>query len=281
MSDLMREALGEFSLPQANSNSSKVLTLDRRDLAGEEQLLERLRRLRLKDVALALEDQLGEPSLRSCRFVERLDQLLELEESQRARRSLRARLSRAQLRLPARLADLDYTHARGLDPELMASLAQGAWIKAGHNLLITGGVGVGKTFVACALGHQACRQGHRALYRRFYQLIISLAQARRQDRFSRALAALAKPDLLIVDDWAQDHLDREQSQDLLEVIDARHGRKSTLVVSRLGAPAWQGRLGDALFTRALADRILPGALHLELAGPSLRSHYVGQENESA
>lgn len=240
--------------------------------------MEQLRRLRLSGMAAAFAQQLEQPELQALSFEERFSLLLDREITRREDRRLSRLLQLARLRQQACVEDIDYKHRRGLERSLMASLISGDWIRARHNLHLTGPTGTGKSWLACALGHQACRQGLSVRYERVPRLLDTLRIARGDGSYHKRLLALAKADLLILDDFGLKPLTQAERLDLLELVDDRHGRRSTLVTSQLPIAHWHAYLGeDPTVADALLDRLLSAAHRLELKGDSMRRRE--KENE--
>jgi DNA replication protein DnaC len=232
--------------------------------------LAKLHTLRLSGMAIALEEQQNLPDIEALPFADRLGLLIDREETERQNRLLKSRLSRARLRQSACLEDLDYQTPRGLDRHLMIELATGQWLREHLNLLITGPAGIGKSWIACALAHQACRYGFTALYLRLPRLIEELALARAEGTYAKRLAQLARIDLITLDDWGLIPLTAEARRDLLELLDDRHQRKSTLVTSQLPVEHWHDYLGDPTLADAILDRLVHGSYRLNLRGESMR-----------
>lgn len=190
-------------------------------------------------MARALEEQWTLPASHSLSFDERLGLLLDRELAWRDDKRLERLRKQAKLKYAsACLEDLDRRRGRTLDERLIATLASGDWIRQRHNLLLTGPTGVGKTWFACALGHQACRQGYSALYLRTPRLLEQLRIAHGDGSFGRTLQQLAKVDVLILDDWGLAALEENARHDLLEVIDDRAGSRSTILTSQLPVEHW-------------------------------------------
>lgn len=217
-----------------------------------EQTVDRLRTLRLGAIADAYLAQQRDPSSASLSFDERLGMLVDAEQLARENRALTRRLKEAKLRLSqACLEDLEYT-GRKLDRALLRQLATCRWVAEHQNILITGPTGVGKTFLACALGQQACRQRHRVIYRRLPRLFPELTLAHGDGTYPIVLARFARVDVLILDDWGLVGLKDAQRQDLLEILDDRDGTRSTIITSQLPTDRWHEHLADP----TLADAIL-------------------------
>jgi DNA replication protein DnaC len=232
--------------------------------------LEKLHALRLTGMSLALQEQLQLPDMASLSFEERLGLLVDRELTDRENRRLQSRLRQAKLRQAATLEDLDYRAPRGLDKALLAGLATAQWIGEHHNVLITGATGVGKTWLACALAHAACRQGYRVQYLRLPRLWRELAIARGDGRYPKLLAALAKLDLLVLDDFGLAPLTDDHRRDFLELLEDRHGTRATVVTSQLPVEHWHEVIGEPTLADAILDRLVHNAYKIPLKGDSMR-----------
>lgn len=232
--------------------------------------LEKLQALRLNGMAAALAEQARQPAVETLRFEERLGLLVDRELTLRDDRRLGSRLRKARLKQQACLEDLDYRHARGLDRSLMMELANCQWTRKHLNILITGPTGVGKTWIACALAQKACREGYSAHYQRLPRLLEELPLAKGDGRYSKLLTALAKIDVLILDDWGLATLTAEQRRDLLEILEDRHEVRSTIVTSQLPLGKWHDIIGDPTLADAILDRLVHNAYRIELKGESMR-----------
>lgn len=232
--------------------------------------LDKLRALKLAGMARALEQQQTQRDIGTFSFEERLGLLLDQESTLREGKMLAARLSRAKLKLDATPEDVDFKTTRGLDKTVYMALMDTGWVTAHRNVLITGPTGVGKTYLACAIANQACRRGHTALYVRMTRLFPALALAKADGRYPRMLAQFAKVDVLLLDDWGLAPMTAEARHDLLEIIDDRHGRKSTIVTSQLPTDHWHEAIGDATLADAILDRLVHSAHILKLSGESQR-----------
>src|SRR3982751_1219962 len=231
---------------------------------------DRLRSLGLVAMAQALEEQRRQPDLESLGFEERLALLVEREATGREDRRLRARLKFAGLRHGGCIEDIDWRAARGLHRALFQRLAAGEWIDRHQGVHLTGPTGVGKTWLACALGHKACRDGRRVLYHRVPRLFEALALSRGDGRHARMLKALARGDLLILDDWGLSVLTQVEREDLLEILEDRHGRGSTIVTSQVPLAQWHAVIGSPTLADAILDRLVHNAHRIELQGESMR-----------
>jgi DNA replication protein DnaC len=196
--------------------------------------------------------------------------LLEREASLRRDKRLSARLRYAKLRQQACVEDIDYRTPRGLDRALFAKLVEGRWIDDHANLLICGPAGVGKSWLASALGNKACRDNRSVLYQRVPRVFAELALARGDGRHPRLLRALGRVDLLILDDWGLEPLDPGARHDLLEILEDRYGHRSTIVTSQLPVDRWHALIGDPTYADAVLDRLVHNAHRLDLSGDSLR-----------
>jgi DNA replication protein DnaC len=201
---------------------------------------------------------------------EGLGLLLDREMSYRHDKRLSARLRYAKLRHQAAVEDVDYRTPRGLDRALFQKLVAGDWIDAHDNLAICGPTGIGKSWLACALGHKACRDNRSALYQRIPKIFSELALARGDGRYARVLKTLARVDLLILDDWGLEPLNADARHDLLEILEERYGRRSTVVTSQLPVQQWHEVIGDPTYADAILDRLVHNAHRIELSGESLR-----------
>ncbi|OEU73795.1 MAG: AAA family ATPase, partial [Desulfuromonadales bacterium C00003107] len=190
-------------------------------------LLDKLTQLRLPGIRSGLEEQLQNPQYAELSFEDRLGLLVDLECTRRADNSLHRRIKTARFTLPATIEDLDLSPARGLDRGLILELAQGEWIRRHLNILVLGPTGAGKSYMACALGHAACRQGFSVRYQRTSRLLHEIMLSHADGSYPKLLTKLARVQLLIFDDWLRDPLTPSQARDLLEILDDRYGQSST------------------------------------------------------
>lgn len=232
--------------------------------------LQKLQELCLTGMLGAYREQLESTDYDSLCFDERFGLLVDREHTQRHNRRLKTRLTKARLRLSAAVEDIDYRHPRGLDKSLMLSLAACDWVRQRHNLILTGPTGAGKTYLACALGHKACREGFSVLYHRAARLFQDLALAKADGRYPKLIKALAKTDLLILDDWATALLTDENRRDMLEIMEDRYQRQSTLVAAQLPIEHWHQAIGDPTLSDAILDRLVHNAHKITLKGESMR-----------
>lgn len=239
-----------------------------------EQTLNTLRHLKLTGMAQALEEQRSQPATQTLAFEERLGLLLDREMASRDSRRLTRLLQLARLKHDATLEDLRVSAARGLDRILVGRLATGDWIRHGQALIVTGATGTGKTWLACALGHEACRQGLTVRYIRAPRLFEELRVSHGDGSFTRRLQQLAKVDLLILDDWGLSPLTGADRNDLLEILDDRAATRATAITSQMPIAHWHEYLGDPTLADAILDRILHSAHKIELKGESMRKMHT-------
>ncbi len=245
-----------------------------------EPTLARLQALRLTGMAAALEEQLGVPDVQSLSFEDRLALLLEREATEREDRRMRRLLKQAKFRLEATVEDLDFRSPRGLDRSLTLRLVGCEWIRAHQAVLIVGATGTGKTYLACAFGHSACRQALSTRYFRFSRLLGELALARGDGSYPKLLDRLQRTELLILDDFGLAPLTEVERRDLLEVLEDRYGRRATLVTSQLPLDHWHEVIGDPTFGDAILDRLVHQAHRITLKGPSMRKKESKKGNSS-
>jgi len=234
------------------------------------QTLETLRALNLTGMADAYEAQLHETDVQALSFDERLGLLVDREWSDRQTRRLVRRLQIARLPLPAAVEDIDYSVPRGLERSMIRMLAEGRWLQEHLNVILCGPTGAGKTYIASALGHAACRQSFSVRYYRVTRLVGDLLIAKADGSYPRLMRALAKTDLLVLDDWGLAPLSTGEARELLEVIDDRCTRRSTLVASQLPVDTWHSAIPDPSLADALLDRIVHTAHKIVLKGESMR-----------
>ena len=233
-------------------------------------ILDNLRSLRFFGMLSALEEQMKMPDIEKLSFEERLGLLVDREMIDRQNRRFKTRLSKAKLRQSACLEDIDFRHPRGLDKSLMMQLASGKWIKEANNVLIIGPTGVGKTYLACALAHKACQQDYSALYFRLPRLLQELDIAKGDGRYGKILKGFAKTNLLVIDDWGLKKFIKDQSHDVLEILEDRHRLRSTLITSQIPVDHWHEIVGDPTLADAILDRLVHNAYRINLKGESMR-----------
>ena len=232
-------------------------------------------------MATALCEQMTQTSAQSLPFEDRLGLLVEREITYRENRRLTRLLQLAQLKERAAFEDLDFRARRGLDRVQLTSLSSCDWIRRHQNLLIHGATGCGKTFLGCALAHQACRQGLSALYLRAPRLFDELSLCHADGSFRKRLAAIAKVDLVVIDDFAIAPIGPRERTDLLELLDDRVGTRSTLFTSQLPIEHWHEYIGDPTLADAILDRLLHSAHKIHLEGESMRKRAANNKSGTA
>jgi len=245
-------------------------------------LLDQLQKLRFNGMYKALQDQMQIADSQSMSFEERLGLMIDREITERENRRLQSLLRKAKLHQQAAIEDLDRQAPRGLDKRLMAQLTSMQWCRERLNLIITGPTGIGKSWIGCALGNNACRMGLSTRYFRLSRLFQAFQLARADGSWSKQLRELARTDLLILDDWGITPITDEGRRDLLEVFDDRFNIKSTLIASQLPVDHWHDYIGDSTLADAILDRLVHNSYRITLAGESLRKQHctLAQEKVS-
>lgn len=233
-------------------------------------LFDKLATLRLLGMLAALKELLNASDTQRLSFEERLGLMVDREICARENRQLASRLKKAKLRQSACVEDVDLRHRRGLDQALFMQLSQCAWIKEHQNVIIIGPTGVGKTYLACALAHKACREGYSALYFRLPRLLQDLALSKGDGRYTGLLKSIARTDLIVLDDWGLKGFSADQQHDLLEVLEDRHGLRSTLITSQLSTDHWHELITNSTVADAICDRLVHNAHRITLKGESMR-----------
>ena len=221
-------------------------------------------------MADAYAEQRDHPETHALSFEERLGLLVDREASDRESRRLTSRLRRARLRQSASVEDIDYAGTRGLEKAFVRTLARCDYIREHQNLLLIGATGTGKTYLACALAHKACLMGFTARYHRLSSLLTELEIAKADGRYAKLIRELAQTDLLILDDWGLAPVADHMRPVLLEVLDDRHGNRSTIVTSQLTIEHWHAAIGGATIADAILDRLVHNGHKIELEGDSMR-----------
>lgn len=237
-----------------------------------EPTTDKLKAMRLDAMAATWNEQRGKADVNRLAFDERFGLLVDAEWLHRENKRLDKALRDAKLRIgTACLEDIDYAATRELDKAQVRQLATCRWVAEHQNVLITGMTGTGKTYVACALAQQACRKGHRAIYRRASRLFSELALARADGSYTRLLTKLARADVLVLDDWAMAPITEPERRDLLEILEDRYGARSTIVTSQVPPKKWHAHISEPTHADAICDRLMHNAHRLVLKGPSRRS----------
>ncbi|MBJ6128447.1 IS21-like element helper ATPase IstB [Microvirga splendida] len=226
--------------------------------------------LGLHGMAIAFQDLQSQPEALALEHGDWLALLLERETTLRRQKRFESRARAAHLRHDAHVEDVDFRATRGLGRGLFLKLAGCGWIRERRGLLLTGPAGVGKSWLACALGQKACREDFSLVYHRAPRLFAALALARGDGRYARMLKALARVDLLILDDWGPEKLDDDQRRDLLEIVEDRYERRSIIVTSQIPVDRWYEIIGNLTIADAILDRLVHNAYRIELSGESLR-----------
>jgi DNA replication protein DnaC len=242
--------------------------------------IDKLKKLKFTGMVRALEEQMSMSDIDSLSFDERLGLLIDREMTARENRRLDTRLRKAKLRQNVSVEDIDYHHPRGLDKSLILRLTDCNWIREHNNLTITGPTGTGKTFLACAMAQKACREGYSTQYLRLNRLFQDLVIAKGDGRYSKLLSSFAKTDLLLFDDFGIAKLNQDQARDLLEIMDDRHGVRSTIFTSQFPIETWHDLVGDPTLADAIMDRLVHNAYKIKLKGDSMRKKKSGLTNSA-
>ena len=232
--------------------------------------VERLRSLGLAAMAETLVEMQNNPQAAEMPHADWLGLLIDREATFRDNRRLARRLTAAKLRQTATIENIDYRTARGLDRALFQTLTTSQWVREHNHLAIVGPTGTGKSWLACALGNKACRDGFSVLYKRASRLFADLAQARGEGRLARLMTMLERTNLIIIDDWGPEPLTAEQARDLLEIVDDRYDKGSLLITSQVPVAQWHDIIANPTLGDAILDRIIHNAHRIELKGDSLR-----------
>jgi len=233
--------------------------------------IEKLIAMRLRGMAEAFREQQESADLQRLNFEERLGLLIDRQWNWRENRALERRLRNGRLQGACCVEDIDYRTPRGLDRQVVRSLAQeSAWVREHQNLFVIGPTGIGKTWLARAFAQKACRDGYTALFQKATELFRSLATSRADGSHSKLLYHLARVELLIVDDWAMAPMTEAERRDFLEICDARYQARSTLLTSQLPVANWHAQIADPTIADSILDRLVHNAHRIELKGESMR-----------
>ncbi len=235
-----------------------------------EQTLEKLYHMKLNGMADAFKEYLEQPNMNELSFEERFALLVDRQWTWKEDRRMKRLLSNAKLKINGCIEDIDYKTPRGLDKSLILRLSSCEWIKNAHNLIITGPTGVGKTYLACAMGNRACRMGYNAFYIRIPKLFQDLAIARGDGSYPKIMKKLTKAKLLIIDDLGLTPMSAPERRDLLEVIEDRHGLAATVVAAQVPIDLWHENIRDPTIADAIMDRLIHNAYKIKLKGESMR-----------
>jgi DNA replication protein DnaC len=245
--------------------------------------LDNMRSLKLFGMIKALETQMQLKDVQELSFEDRLGLLVDAELITRENKQLQSRLKNAKLRLSACLEDLNLKGSRGLDRSVITALANSDWLKLHQNVTVTGPTGAGKSFLACALAQKACRDGYTVFYVRASRLFSDLALGKADGSYTKILTTLSKKDLIVIDDFALSPLIDEQRRDLLEIVEERYERRSTLIASQVPREHWHDIIGDPTIADAILDRIIHNSHKLcikGIKGESMRKNKGGDHDNN-
>lgn len=235
-----------------------------------ENIIQKMRQMKLYGMALVFKTSLEEHSMPQVTPDEMVALLVEAEWDDRNNRRISRRIRNARFRYKAVLEQLDFTVDRNLDRNVMNRLAECSFIDKHENVLISGSTGIGKSFVASAIGNQACMMGYKVYYASTAKLFSLLKIAKADGSYIKEIARIEKQDLLILDDFGMQPFDNHSRSALIEIIEDRHGKHSTLITSQLPVKGWHEVIGERTIADAVLDRIVHNAHRIELSGESLR-----------
>lgn len=247
----------------------------------QEPMMEKLLAMRLQGMTDALKIQEQDPATGGLSFLERLALLIDHQWNWRQNQALARRLHAAKLRGNACVEDIDFRALRGLDKSVIRALAQeSAWVRNHEHIFVLGPTGVGKSFVACALGQKACRDGYSVLYTRAAALFRDLTIARADGSLRNLLARLGRIDVLLIDDWAMAPLTENERRDFWEICEDRCQTRSTILTSQLPVSRWHEQIGDPTLADGILDRLVHNAHRIEMRGESMRKKRAGSQPAS-
>ena len=234
------------------------------------QTITQLHDMRLGGMAAAYEEQRQQPQIADISFDDRFGMLVDRQWQWREERALSTRIRIAKFKLQACMEDIDYRTSRGLKREMVNSLRSGDWINYHQNIILTGSTGTGKSFLACAIGQNACRSGYKVRYFVAAKLFRLLRSSHADGSYMRLTDRLAKTDLIIIDDWGMETLKAAEYRDFLEILDDRQGKGSTLITSQFPINLWHDTIGNPTVADAILDRLIHNSHKIELQGESMR-----------
>jgi len=235
-----------------------------------EQTIGKLYQMKLPGMVESLKEQQQNTDALSLSFEERLGLMVDREWDNKESRRLTRRLQTAKLKQPATVEDIDFTTPRGLDKGILLSLAECDFIKAHHNIIITGATGVGKTYVACALANKACRMGYNALYQRITRLLGAVKLARADGSYPALMRKIERTELLLLDDWGLSTLTADEARDVFDILEDRNHKGSVIVISQVPMADWYETIAAPTIADAILDRLIHNAYKIELRGDSMR-----------
>lgn len=235
-----------------------------------EQTIGKLYQMKLPGMVESLKEQQQNTDALSLSFEERLGLMVDREWDNKESRRLTRRLQTAKLKQPATIEDIDFTTPRGLDKGILLSLAECDFIKAHHNIIITGATGVGKTYVACALANKACRMGYNALYQRITRLLGAVKLARADGSYPALMRKIERTELLLLDDWGLSTLTADEARDVFDILEDRNHKGSVIVISQVPMADWYETIAAPTIADAILDRLIHNAYKIELRGDSMR-----------